>query len=80
MDAAAAHLLDFSKPFDISLLEQIIAIAYDSNHAMRGKANEFLIKIKEHPDMWKRADAILETSREPYTKFFGYCLCLLFVM
>lgn len=71
MDEAAAHLLDFSKPLDIALLEQVVAIAFDSNHAMRGKANEFLVKMKEHPEMWKRADAIIETAKEPYTKFFG---------
>jgi exportin-1 len=72
MDQAAAHLLDFNQPLDITLLEQIVEIAYDSGHPMRSKANEFLVKMKEHPEMWKRADAILETSTQPYTKFFGY--------
>ena len=71
MDAAAAHLLDFSKPLDITLLEQVVTIAFDASHPMRAKANEFLVKMKEHPEMWKRADAILETSKEPYTKYFG---------
>lgn len=71
MDAAAAHLLDFSQPLDITLLDQIVAIAYDSAHVMRAQANEFLVKMKEHPEMWKRADAILETSTQAYTKYFG---------
>jgi hypothetical protein len=71
MDAAAAHLLDFSKPFDITLLEQIVAIAFEANHPMQSKACEFLVKIKEHPDMWKRADAILETAKDQSTKYFG---------
>ena len=71
METAAAHLLDFSKPFDITLLEQIVVIAFDAAHPMRSKANEFLVKMKEHPDMWKRADAILENAKEPYCKFFG---------
>ena len=51
MDAAAAHLLDFSKEFDISLLDQIVTIAYDGLHPKRSSANEFLIMIKEHPEM-----------------------------
>ena len=71
MDAAAAHLLDFSKPFDSSLLDQIISIAMDGLHPQRPAANEFLVRMKEHPDMWKRADAILETSKQFGTKFFG---------
>jgi exportin-1 len=71
MDAAAAHLLDFSKPFDSSLLDQIVAIAMDGLHPQRPAANEFLVRMKEHPDMWKRADAILETSKQLTTKFFG---------
>jgi len=71
MDAAAAHLLDFSNPFDSSLLEQIVSIAMDGLHPQRPAANEFLVRMKEHPDMWKRADAILETSKQLATKFFG---------
>ena len=71
MDAAAAHLLDFSKTFDISLLDQIVLIAMDGLHPQRPAANEFLVRMKEHPDMWKRADSILETSKQIATKFFG---------
>ena len=71
MDAAATHLLDFSKPFDSSLLDQIVSIAMDGLHPQRPAANEFLVRMKEHPDMWKRADAILETSKQLATKFFG---------
>lgn len=71
MDAAAAHLLNFSAPLDCSLLEQLVAIAMDGSHPQRAAANEFLVKIKEHPDMWRRADSILEMSSDPATKFFG---------
>ncbi|RYG63928.1 hypothetical protein EON64_14990, partial [archaeon] len=71
MEAAAAHLLNFSQPFDCELLEQLVAIAMDSNHPQRSAANEFLVKIKDHPDMWRRADAILEQSKQATTKFFG---------
>ncbi len=71
MEAAAAHLLNFSQPFDCSLLEQIVMIAMDGNHPQRAAANEFLVRMKEHPDMWRRADAILEMSKDPATKFFG---------
>lgn len=71
MEAAAAHLLNFSQPFDCELLEQIVAIAMDGSHPQRPAANEFLVKMKDHPDMWKRADAILETAKREETKYFG---------
>lgn len=71
MDAAAAHLLDFNKDFDIELLDQIVSIAFDPSHPQRAKANDCMVRMKDHPDMWKRADAILETSSSPATKFFG---------
>ena len=71
MEAAAAHLLDFSKEFDIKLLDQIVAIAYDPTHRQRPAANEFLVRMKDHPEIWKRSDAILESSNVLATKFFG---------
>ncbi len=71
MDAAAAHLLNFSQPFDCSLLDQIYMIAMDGSHPQRAAANEFLVKLKEHPDMWRRADAILESTKNTGVKFFG---------
>ena len=46
MDQAAAHLLDLSQELDISLLDQVVAIAFDGNHPKRNAANEFLVSIK----------------------------------
>lgn len=71
MEAAAAHLMNLSQPFDCALLDQIVLIAMDSSHPQRNAAHEFLIRMKDHPDMWRRADAILETSKQTATKFFG---------
>mmetsp|Transcript_6605 Transcript_6605/g.11084 ORF Transcript_6605/g.11084 Transcript_6605/m.11084 type:complete len:1124 (+) Transcript_6605:163-3534(+) len=71
MEAAAAHLLNFAQPFDCALLDQIVLIAMDGAHPQRGAANEFLVTMKDHPDMWRRADAILESSKQLQTKFFG---------
>ena len=71
MEAAAAHLLDESKELDIDLLDQIVLIAYDSSHAQRGQANSFLVKMKDDPNMWRRAGAILESTQQEATKFFG---------
>ena len=71
MDAAAAHLLDFTKDLDVELLDQIVTIAYDPTHPQRSAANDFLVRMKDHPDMWKRAGGMLESSKNDATKFFG---------
>ena len=71
MEAAAAHLLDFSKPFDVELLDQISAISMDGLHPQRSRANDFLILLKDNEQMWKRADAILETSKQEVSKYFA---------
>jgi len=70
MDLAAAHLLDFSKPFDSALLDQIVSIWADGSNPQRPAADAFLTRLKENPDMWKRADAILESSKNESSKFF----------
>ena len=70
MDQAAAHLLDFSKPFDCALLDQIIQIWSEGNNPQRPAADAFLTKLRESPDMWKRTDAIIETSKLDASKFF----------
>lgn len=64
-------MLNFTQPFDCSLLDQIVLIAMDGSHPQRSAANEFLVRMKDHPDMWRRADAILESSKQLQTKFFG---------
>ena len=48
MDEAAAHLLDFSKSFDVTLLDQIVAIANEASHPNRAGADEFLQKLTDN--------------------------------
>lgn len=64
-------MLDFSKPFDVVLLDQIAVISMDGSHPQRPRANEFLVMMKDNPEMWKRSDAILETSKIEASKFFA---------
>ena len=70
MDKAEAAILDFSKPFQCDLLDQIVTIANDGNHPNRANADAFLVKLKENPDIWKRTYDVLETSKLETTKFF----------
>ena len=71
MEAAASLIMDFSKPFDVTLLDQLVSIAMDGTNAHRSAANELLIRMKDHPDMWKRVDKIIGNSNQIGTKFFG---------
>ena len=37
----------------------------------RGAAERVMLQLQEHPDMWTRVDAILETSTNPNSKFLA---------
>ena len=73
MEAAFEHLLDFTTDFDVVLLDQIVSITFEHGglHPKRQAANDFLEKLRDHPEMWRRADAILEGSQLLQTRFFG---------
>lgn len=69
----AEKLLDFSGPFDVPMLDQIIAAFYTpgADPTMRSEAEKVMTSLQEHELMWTRADAILEQSQNPNTKFFA---------
>eukprot|EP01036_Dinobryon_divergens_P010935 gene10935-14688_t len=54
MEAAAAHIMDLSQPFDAKLLDELVSIAMDGSNIHRAAANDFLVRMKDHPEMWKR--------------------------
>jgi hypothetical protein len=72
MEAATRRLLDFSLPeFDAALLDSIVSAAYDPRSPMRAAANTCLMTLREHPDLWTRADGILEKCCNSQARFFG---------
>mmetsp|Transcript_8127 Transcript_8127/g.30464 ORF Transcript_8127/g.30464 Transcript_8127/m.30464 type:complete len:1079 (-) Transcript_8127:1645-4881(-) len=69
-----AHtLLDYNAPFDVPMLDQIITAFYTpgADPTMRSEAEKVMTSLQEHEMMWTRADAILEQSSNPNTKFFA---------
>ena len=70
-DVTSMSWLNLSITFDVTLLDQITVISMDAMHPQRSRANDFLVTLKDNPDMWKRADAILETSKQQGSKFFA---------
>ena len=68
MDGALEQL---QTQFSVELLDQVVQVAYDPTNPQRAAANKALMAFQELPDVWTRADAILETSSHAETKFFG---------
>lgn len=71
MESAAQRLLDPNVEFDINLLDNVITTAYDPIHPQRAAANKALMTLQQSPDLWTKADAILERSSNPQARFFG---------
>mmetsp|Transcript_9304 Transcript_9304/g.29578 ORF Transcript_9304/g.29578 Transcript_9304/m.29578 type:complete len:1130 (-) Transcript_9304:499-3888(-) len=71
MEAAGVRLLDESKPFDVEVLDGVVAAAYHPSHPERSAANSILMKLREQANTWAHADAIIERSKIPEGRYFG---------
>ena len=69
VDAVARQLL--SGDFDIGMLDKLVSAAYDPISPHRAQANKALMQLQESPDLWQRADGIIEQSQNPNSRFFG---------
>jgi exportin-1 len=76
MEEVAARL---AKDFDLALLDQMIVAAYDPVNPNRSAANRALMKLQESPDLWTKADRIIEESSNPQTRFFGLQVLIEFI-
>lgn len=68
MDQVAATL---AKQFDVTLLDQVVTEAYNPVSPHRSAANKALMQLQEAPDLWTKADEMIEKSTNPQTRFFG---------
>lgn len=73
MEVALQRLLDISptQEFDIVLLDNVISTAYNPVNPQRMAANKALMTLQENPDLWTKADSILERAQNHQTRFFG---------
>lgn len=72
--SAATRLIEAAAgrgEFEISVLDQIISSAYNPMDPNRAAANQALMKLQEVPDLWQKADNIMEKASNPHTRFFG---------
>lgn len=72
IEAAAQKLLNpDGDEFDVSLLDDVVTAAYSPSDPNRAMANKALMALQEAPDVWTKADAILERAQNPQSRFFG---------
>jgi exportin-1 len=69
IEAALQRLL--SGDFDVDVLDHLVTAAYDPVSPHRAAANKALMQLQEAPDLWTKADAIIENSKIPQCRFFG---------
>eukprot|EP00613_Pedinella_sp_CCMP2098_P080055 CAMPEP_0171950058 /NCGR_PEP_ID=MMETSP0993-20121228/76781_1 /TAXON_ID=483369 /ORGANISM="non described non described, Strain CCMP2098" /LENGTH=664 /DNA_ID=CAMNT_0012594757 /DNA_START=199 /DNA_END=2190 /DNA_ORIENTATION=- len=71
VEEAAARMMDMAQPLDVTLFEQLVSAAYEPGNPQQANASRCLVQLQEHPEMWQRADAILEQATSPNAKFLG---------
>ena len=72
IEAAAQKLLSPNgAEFDVTLLDEVVTAAYNPIDPNRAVANKALMALQESPDVWTKADAILERAQNPQSRFFG---------
>ncbi|KAI8617559.1 armadillo-type protein, partial [Chytriomyces sp. MP71] len=64
-------ILDFSREFDVSLLDRVVQTFYSSTGAEQANAEKVLSQFQAHPDSWKQVDGILERAQLLQTKFIA---------
>ncbi|KAF8136394.1 CRM1 C terminal-domain-containing protein [Boletus edulis] len=64
-------LLDFSKEFDVSLLDKVAMAFYTGRGQEQQMAQQVLTQLEEHPDAWTRVPEIMERSSFQQSKYIG---------
>lgn len=57
--------------FSVSGLDQVVTAAYNPIDPNRALANKTLMQLQEAPDLWTKADAIIEQAVSAQARFFG---------
>uniref|UniRef100_A0A7S3KVF6 Importin N-terminal domain-containing protein n=1 Tax=Amphora coffeiformis TaxID=265554 RepID=A0A7S3KVF6_9STRA len=57
--------------FDVAVLDQIVAAAYNPMDPNRIPAHQAMMQLQEVPDLWQKADGIIEKASNPHTRFYG---------
>ena len=55
-------LLEFSKPLNVELLDQVVKVMNFGQEPMRSQADRVLTALREHSDSWKAAPSIIDAQ------------------
>lgn len=69
--AVTARLLSTDGEFDIAALDLIIVAAYNPVDPNQQAANRALMQLQEMPDLWQKADGIIERAANQQSRFYG---------
>ncbi|KAJ3507261.1 hypothetical protein NLJ89_g6405 [Agrocybe chaxingu] len=64
-------LLDFSREFDIGLLDKVVMAFYTGAGQEQQLAQQVLTQFEDNPDSWTRVPDILEKASFPQSKYIG---------
>jgi exportin-1 len=70
-DGSSNGGLDAAADLDVSILDQVVTAAYNPMDPNRALANRCLMQLQEAPDLWQKADAIIEQAQNAQARFFG---------
>ena len=68
---SVANRLLSPETFDVAALDQVVQATYDPVSPHRAASNKVLMQLQEMPDLWVKADAIIENAQHAQTRFFG---------
>ncbi|PFH52443.1 hypothetical protein AMATHDRAFT_74235 [Amanita thiersii Skay4041] len=71
MGMSREGLLDFSREFDVGLMDKVVMAFYTGAGPEQQLAQQVLTQFQEHPDAWTRVPDILERSSFPQAKYIG---------
>ncbi|KAG0367898.1 CRM1 C terminal-domain-containing protein [Gamsiella multidivaricata] len=67
-------ILDFNRDLDIDLLDRVVQTFFSGTGPDHKLAQQVLTQFQEHPDAWRRVDAILDNSKVSQTKFLALAI------
>ncbi|KAG0324890.1 Karyopherin transporter [Dissophora globulifera] len=67
-------ILDFNRDLDIDLLDRVVQVFFTGAGQDHKLAQQVLTQFQEHPDAWRRVDAILDNSKVSQTKFLALAI------
>ena len=65
------ELLDFTTELNIEIFDQTIETAFSPASPQKKEAESVLVRLKDHPDAWRRVDTILRNTKLRNGKFYA---------